>query len=463
MLPTEAAVRLHEPLDQAFGIINRAIQERVAFDPKVTQRVFRVAMSDVSEVYYLPRLMARLVHVAPSVRLDVVPLAVDTVAAAMRAGEVDLAIGYLRNLEGECTSHALFENKFVCMVRSGHPIGRSKLTKASFVNLRYVHAGTSAPGHQMIEQWLAETDIKRQIAVRLGHFTVAPDIVRDTDLAVIFPESVGRQFNSAKAFRLLALPFDLPPVEITVHTHPASRATGASAGCEIRWSRCLRKQVSVRGPNVTSEAEQARSTRSNWPHPIVEFRHERTEVGEWHGCIAGSKAHNDGTGQPGLINVDEDDVSTSQFSDRLGYEADPAAATNPSHRLFVEAGLARMSRPDWHGLVGVTRSLNAAICRAHRLHGPDAQSRAAWMTRTAISRRFDENLGNRHRRGSDLKVEQRLPRHRRVLVLDLEQDTCLFGDDGRKGLHDLNQADRVADAHRVTRALKAISPGAEDR
>lgn len=87
----------------------------------------------------------------------------------------------------------------------------------------------------------------------------------------------------------------------------------------------------------------------------------------------------------------------------------PAAATNPSHRLFVEAGLARVSRPDWHGLVGVTRSLHAAICRAHRLHGPDAQSRAARMTRTAISRRFEENLGNRHRRGSHLKVVQRLP------------------------------------------------------
>ena len=220
MLPTEAAVRLHEPFDQAFGIINRAIQERVAFDPRVTQRVFRVAMSDVSEVYYLPRLMARLVRVAPSVRLDVVPLAVDAVVGAMRAGEVDLAIGYLKNLEGECTSQALFDDKFVCMVRSGHPIGRSKLTKANFINLRYVHPGTSAPGHQMIEQWLAETGIKRQIAVRLGHFTVAPDIVRDTDLAVIFPESLARQLNSAKAFRLLTLPFDLPPVEITVHIHP---------------------------------------------------------------------------------------------------------------------------------------------------------------------------------------------------------------------------------------------------
>jgi DNA-binding transcriptional LysR family regulator len=220
MLPTEAAVRLHEPLDQAFGIINRAIQERVAFDPRVAERVFRVAMSDVSEVFYLPRLMARLVRVAPSVRLNVVPLALDAIVGAMRAGEVDLAIGYLQNLEGECESQALFDDKFVCMVRRGHPIGRSKLTKENFINLRYVHAGTNAPGHQMIEQWLAETGIKRQIAVRLGHFTVAPDIVRDTDLAVIFPESVARQLNSAKAFRLLTLPFEPPPVQIKVHTHP---------------------------------------------------------------------------------------------------------------------------------------------------------------------------------------------------------------------------------------------------
>jgi DNA-binding transcriptional LysR family regulator len=219
MLPTDAAVRLHEPLDQAFGIINRAIQERVAFDPKMTQRVFRVAMSDVSEVIHLPRLMARLVGVAPLVRLDVVPLAVDSIVGAMRAGEVDLAIGYLRNLDGECVSKTLFADKFVCMVRRDHPMGRSKLTKDNFVDLRYIHAGTSAPGHQMIEQWLAETGIKRQIAVRLGHFTVAPDIVRDTDLAVIFPEILARQLNGAKAFRLLKLPFDLPPVQIMVHTH----------------------------------------------------------------------------------------------------------------------------------------------------------------------------------------------------------------------------------------------------
>jgi DNA-binding transcriptional LysR family regulator len=219
MLPTEAAVRLHEPLDQAYGIINRAMQERAAFDPKSAQRVFRIAMSDASEVYYLPRLLAKLVLAAPFVRIDIVPLAVDAIAAAMRAGEVDLAVGYLRNIDRECVGYPLFDDRYVCMVRSGHPFGRARLTKANFGKLGYINAGVSWPGQQMVEQWLADAGIKRQIVIKLGHITVAPEVVRNTNLAVIFPESLARQLKSAKAFRLLALPFDLPPIEIKVYTH----------------------------------------------------------------------------------------------------------------------------------------------------------------------------------------------------------------------------------------------------
>lgn len=219
MLPTEAAVRLHEPLDRAFSIINQAIQEHVAFDPVATQRVFRVAMSDMSEVYYLPPLLAKLEQVAPSVRLDVIPLTADTISAAMRAGEVDLAIGYLPNIDSECVSRALFADSFVCLVRAGHPSAEIKLSSTNFTKLRYVQAGTNAPGHHMVEQWLAERGIKRQVAVRVGHFTIAPEVVRNTDLAVIFPESQAKRVNVSGVFRLLALPFDLPPVEIKVHTH----------------------------------------------------------------------------------------------------------------------------------------------------------------------------------------------------------------------------------------------------
>jgi DNA-binding transcriptional LysR family regulator len=48
MLPTDAAVQMHEPLDQAFELLNRTLQSGVVFDPRVTERTFRVAMSEVA-------------------------------------------------------------------------------------------------------------------------------------------------------------------------------------------------------------------------------------------------------------------------------------------------------------------------------------------------------------------------------------------------------------------------------
>lgn len=219
MLPTDTAVRLHQPLDQAFAIINRAVKERAAFDPRSTQRTFRIAMSDIAEVYSLPCLMTRLSRIAPSVRIDVVPFVPDSVVAAMRSGEVDLAIGYVINKSEDCISIDVFDDRFICLVRSGHPIAKGRLTEASFTGLRFFYARIISPNHlQTIEQWFADRDIGSQIAVR-GHFMVAPEIVRNSDLAAIFPESLALRLHQARDFRRLDLPFDLAPIEVKVHSH----------------------------------------------------------------------------------------------------------------------------------------------------------------------------------------------------------------------------------------------------
>jgi DNA-binding transcriptional LysR family regulator len=232
MTPTEAATRLHGPIDQALGIVNRAMHDHGAFDPATAKRIFRVSMSDMSEFYYLPSLLAELERVAPAVRLDIVPLSAGSVGAAMRAGEVDLALGFIPGLEEDVLTDALFSDGFVCLVRAGHPIARKSLTIPALRSLRYIYADIGATGHQMIEQWLSDSGIKRQIGLRIARFTVAPEIVRKTDLAVIFPKSVAVRFNQEKAFCLMNLPFDLPTVEVGVHTHSHF---GSDLG--IRWLR----------------------------------------------------------------------------------------------------------------------------------------------------------------------------------------------------------------------------------
>jgi DNA-binding transcriptional LysR family regulator len=219
MVPTSAAAQLQKPLRQAIGIINNAVLEYGVFDPLLSNRIFRVAMSDVSEYYYLPPLLAELERTAPHVQLEVVRLDIHTVGASLYTGDVDLAMGYLPGLKGECVDKLLLIDSFVCLVRAGHPISAGKLTGSSFSDTRFIYVGVEATGHQMVERWLDDSGIRRNTALRLGHFTMAPEIVRQTDLAVIYPRSIAERVNRSNEFVLLELPYATPSIEVKVHTH----------------------------------------------------------------------------------------------------------------------------------------------------------------------------------------------------------------------------------------------------
>jgi DNA-binding transcriptional LysR family regulator len=219
MVPTDAALRLHAPLTQAFEIINGAVQQLAKFDPATTTRVFRVSMSDMSEYFFLPPLLSMLDRTARGIRIEIANVSVDSVSAAMRSGEIDLALGYVPGLDSGCVSRTLFFDEHVCVVRAGHPLRKLKPSKEDLAGLRYVYASTNATGHRMVEQWLEELNLRRDIVLRLPHFVVAPEIVQNTDLAVIFPRSIAQRFNRNKSFRILPLPFSLPPIEIEVLCH----------------------------------------------------------------------------------------------------------------------------------------------------------------------------------------------------------------------------------------------------
>ncbi|HEX7913458.1 MAG TPA: LysR family transcriptional regulator [Paraburkholderia sp.] len=232
MVPTDAAFRLYPPLAQAFAMISEAIQQLGKFDAATAQRVFRISMSDMSEFYFLPPLLAMLDRETRGIRIEVTNVPVESVSAAMRAGEIDLALGYVPGLDAGCVTRTLFVDEHVCVVRAGHPLRKKKPSREDLAALRYVYASTNATGHRMVEQWLDELNLKREVVLRLPHFVVAPEIVMHTDLAVIFPKSIAQRFNRGKAFRILPLPFKLPPIEIQVHTH-----TQFAADPGIAWLR----------------------------------------------------------------------------------------------------------------------------------------------------------------------------------------------------------------------------------
>jgi len=109
--------------------------------------------------------------------------------------------------------------------------------------LRFFFARTTSSIYQLAEQRLAEEDARLQIAVR-GHFTTAPEIVRRSDIAAIFPRLLALDLHRAKDFRLLDLPFDLPPMEIRVHSHSRfANDTGIKWMCQTSASILSKKSI----------------------------------------------------------------------------------------------------------------------------------------------------------------------------------------------------------------------------
>jgi DNA-binding transcriptional LysR family regulator len=217
--PTAEADELAAPINEALALIESSLGRRKAFDARTSDRRFRLALSDVGELVYIPLLLDALSHEAPSVDLEVVPVDAAKLTEALRTGEVDLAVGYLPDLAGT-TRHALaFQDRQVCVVRSGHPLRARTMSLAAFGMLAHVAVSSRCSAHRDVEELLQAQEVRRRIALRLPHLGTIPNVLECTDLVATLPFTVARFFGQRSRLRIYEHPARLPPIDVTIHWH----------------------------------------------------------------------------------------------------------------------------------------------------------------------------------------------------------------------------------------------------
>lgn len=219
MRPTPFAQRLAAPVRQALDLIQRTFSQQAAFDPRTSQRSFRLQLSDVGEIVFLPALLERLEREAPGVRIDTGQLPQDEVSEALGAGEVDLAVGFLPGLSAGVASKRLFRDRYVCLVRADHPRIGSRITLAQFLAASHLLVSARGSAHEIVEQTLRNKGLARRIALRVPHFTVVPMILARSDHMVIVPEGLVRAIARFGRFKSLKPPVDIPALDVRVHWH----------------------------------------------------------------------------------------------------------------------------------------------------------------------------------------------------------------------------------------------------
>ena len=237
MQPTPLAQRLAGPLAQALALLDGALRAEAPFDAADSARQFRIAMSDVGELYFLPVLMHALAQAAPGVTLRTSALDGTHLGLSLSTGDIDLALGSLPRLQAGFYQQALFRQGYVCLMRSGHPAAASHLTRAAFLACEHVHVEAPGTGHGRIEAELQRRGLRRRIRLTVPNYVALGHVLASTDLIATVPERFAERVAGALALVARALPLRLAGGAIHQLWHERSHRDAGH-----RW---LRQQVAT--------------------------------------------------------------------------------------------------------------------------------------------------------------------------------------------------------------------------
>ncbi|UJR84334.1 LysR family transcriptional regulator [Sandaracinus amylolyticus] len=178
-------------------------------------RTFTIRSSDVVAALTVP-LTAAAYAEAPHVRLRFVPERENDVEA-LRDGRIHLEVGDLDLRAPELRLQRLFRDRFVGVVRRGHPLSRGKVTIERFA--RYPHVDIDQ-GANAIDRALRARGARRDVPVALSSHHAALAIAAQSDFVATVPEYLAKHMKGTLDVRVFTLPFDLRPVVIAQAWHP---------------------------------------------------------------------------------------------------------------------------------------------------------------------------------------------------------------------------------------------------
>ena len=219
MEPTPFAVRMAEPIAYALRTIHDTLNEKSDFDPASSTRSFTIAMTDIGEIYFLPKLMHKLASCAPGVTVSTVRDTALNLRDEIEAGRVDLAVGLLPQLKSGYFQRRLFRQRYVCMFRRKHPLDKGKISVAEFAKAQHVVVIAGGTGHAKVDEVIERKGIQRDVLLTVPHFVAVGHILSTTDMVATVPERYARECVAPFGLRYVPHPVPLPEIGINLFWH----------------------------------------------------------------------------------------------------------------------------------------------------------------------------------------------------------------------------------------------------
>ncbi|KQY52287.1 LysR family transcriptional regulator [Lysobacter sp. Root494] len=218
LVPTPRALELRDRVRQVVDDADAVLRPALKLDFATFARTFAIRSTEGFVETFGPALLARVAAEAPHVRLWFVPK-LDKDSTLLRDGVVDLETGVTSKSMGpEIRTQGLFRDRFVAVVRKGHPLGRGKLTPERYASGDHVLVSRRGLEMAPVDHALEQLGLVRNGVVTVGGFGPAILLAGESDMIATVPERHTRSLW--RGMHPLALPLDVPQFTISLFWHP---------------------------------------------------------------------------------------------------------------------------------------------------------------------------------------------------------------------------------------------------
>ncbi len=172
-------------------------------------------MTDASHITLPPQILSRLRGAGSAIRVEA--LQIDAGAGRkLTAGEADLAIGLVPDLESGFYQQRLYAQDWICPANGRHPRIGDRLARKEYEREGHVEIALGT-GYELLNDALAAAEIKRRVVLELPGFLGLAGILASIDLIATLPRHIGETLARADKLRAVACPFPIATFEVKQH------------------------------------------------------------------------------------------------------------------------------------------------------------------------------------------------------------------------------------------------------
>ena len=241
IVPTPRAIELAPILARTLHDLEAALVT-APFDAARCTRTFTVAVADVGQVAWIPRLAISMRRELPLAHLRVVGIDSLVSLGDLGSSDIDLHLG-IRSKGPGLHVEPLLEDRSLLVARRDHPAAAAgKLSRRALADFRHVRVDM-VPGKRFGDPFaatFAQANIPREIVMTMPSFSTAAEVVAVSDLVTMLPSSLFAAKAASLGLRALATPLPAHTTKFAMSWHERTHADTAA-----RAFRALVRRVVV--------------------------------------------------------------------------------------------------------------------------------------------------------------------------------------------------------------------------